>query len=44
MSKKETETLLARSEPTGETGQSKPYKLTTDFDNKPPAAPPPYEP
>lgn len=43
LSKKETQALLARSKPTGETGQSEPYKLTTDFDNKPSATPPPYE-
>lgn len=43
MSKKEIEALLARSKATGETGKGEPYKLTTDFDNKPPATPPPYD-
>lgn len=43
MSKKEIQALEARSRPVGETGKSEPYKITTDFDNRPSATPPPYE-
>lgn len=43
MSVDEIQALLARSKPFAESGKGEPYKLTTDFDNKPPASPPPYE-
>jgi len=43
MRKKEIDALLARTRDLGESGKGEPFKLTTDFDNKPPATPPPYE-
>jgi len=43
MSREEVQALLARSRNLGESGKGEPFKLTTDFDNKPPATPPPYE-
>jgi predicted aldo/keto reductase-like oxidoreductase len=36
------EALLARSKELGSSGEGEPFKRTTDFDNKPPASPPPY--
>lgn len=35
--------LLERSKELGSSGKGEPFKLTTNFDNKPPAGPPPYE-
>jgi aryl-alcohol dehydrogenase-like predicted oxidoreductase len=43
LSPQQVEQLLSRSKELGTTGQNEPFKLTTDFDNKPPAGPPPYE-
>ncbi len=43
LKKDEVADLLARAKSLGATGTGEPFKLTTDFDNKPSASPPPYE-
>jgi len=44
MTPEEMEALLARSRAFGISSNGEPYKTTNDFDNQPPATPPPYEP
>jgi predicted aldo/keto reductase-like oxidoreductase len=43
MTSQEREALLARSRDFGKSSNGEPYKTTNNFDNHPPATPPPYE-
>jgi aryl-alcohol dehydrogenase-like predicted oxidoreductase len=43
LKKKDVAALLGHTQALGRTGEGEPFKLGTDFDNKPPASPPPYE-
>jgi hypothetical protein len=42
-SQTEMQALRDRMKPFVKDGQAEPYKITTDFDNRPAAFPPPYE-
>lgn len=44
MTPAEMEALLTRTKAFGQSAEGEPYKTTNDFDNQPPATPPPYEP